>query len=94
MYLEHLLLHFIPLYCGCKVLGYNICKQSSLICNCSFLDASVILEFGGGSGKIFLDEVKCSGQEERLEHCSHNGTGVHNCGHSEDVGVVCDLGII
>ena len=48
--------------------------------------------FGGGSGAIFLDDVQCSGQEERLEHCRHLGIGVHNCDHSDDAGVACDLG--
>jgi len=48
--------------------------------------------FGGGSGAILLDNVQCSGLEERFEQCSHRGIGVHNCDHSEDVGVVCDLG--
>ena len=58
----------------------------------SFLVALTVSAFGGGSGAIFLDDVECSGLEERLEHCHHNGIGVHNCGHSEDVGVICVLG--
>lgn len=31
----------------------------------------------------------CMGNETRLENCSHNGVGVHNCFHYEDAGVVC-----
>ena len=58
----------------------------------SLLGSFPIYEFGGGSGAIFLDDVECSGLEERLEHCSHNGIGVHNCGHSEDVAVSCESG--
>ena len=44
---------------------------------------------GHGNGTIFLDNVECSGLEERLENCRHREIGVHDCDHSEDVGVIC-----
>ncbi len=40
-----------------------------------------------------LDDVKCSGHESSLTRCSHPSFGTHNCGHSEDAGVVCSQGI-
>jgi hypothetical protein len=42
-----------------------------------------------GSGEILLDNVECIGTEGSLLQCSHQGIGLHNCGHTEDVAVTC-----
>uniref|UniRef100_A0A3B3XCK8 SRCR domain-containing protein n=1 Tax=Poecilia mexicana TaxID=48701 RepID=A0A3B3XCK8_9TELE len=48
-----------------------------------------------GQGTLFfqscaLDDVGCSGQEQKLVSCRSSGWGVNNCGHQEDAGVICD----
>ena len=49
--------------------------------------------FGQGTGPVFLDYVRCTGNESSLLSCSHQGIiGVVYCSHSYDFGVVCPPG--
>jgi deleted-in-malignant-brain-tumors protein 1 len=45
--------------------------------------------YGQSSLDIMLDGLNCDGSEENLLECVHNAWGVHDCSHSEDVGVDC-----
>lgn len=42
-----------------------------------------------GVDPIWMDNVSCSGAESSLASCAFNGWGLHNCIHTEDVGVHC-----
>lgn len=46
--------------------------------------------FGEGQGPIHLDNVECCGTERTLGECITPMSGIHNCWHSEDAGVICD----
>ena len=45
--------------------------------------------FGAGDGDIFLSNVQCSGDEEKLTDCLTSHLGQHTCSHASDAGVVC-----
>ena len=36
-----------------------------------------------------LDNVQCTAEDTRLGDCSHERFYTHDCGHSEDAGVIC-----
>ncbi|XP_039681941.1 deleted in malignant brain tumors 1 protein-like [Perca fluviatilis] len=53
------------------------------------LSAPKSARFGEGTGRIWLDDVACSGNERSVTLCKHSGFGTHDCGHGEDAGVIC-----
>ena len=65
----------------CRQLGYG-----------TALMAVKSAAFGRGQGKIWMNSVRCTGDESSFQHCAHNGLGKGNCSHSDDAGVVCSSG--
>ncbi|KAL6080814.1 hypothetical protein STEG23_023823 [Scotinomys teguina] len=69
-----------------------VCKQVG--CGKSLLSSSKARKsYGPGAGRIWLDDVVCSGEERSLESCRHRFWGYHDCTHKEDVEVICSEGI-
>ena len=62
-----------------------VCRQLGLMGGQAHTRAA----FGAGTGTIWMDDVQCAGSESRLADCPFGGWGLHNCRHSEDVGVSC-----
>ena len=54
--------------------------------------ANTSAAFGRGEGQIWMDDVRCTGDESSLTECGHRGWGIENCGHGEDAGAVCTTG--
>uniref|UniRef100_A0A673YXV4 Macrophage receptor with collagenous structure n=1 Tax=Salmo trutta TaxID=8032 RepID=A0A673YXV4_SALTR len=59
----------------CKMLGYQ--------------RASTVFTASPGVGKIWFDDLRCTGTESSVFDCPHNGMGINNCQHNEDAGVQC-----
>lgn len=47
------------------------------------------VNFGQGSGQIWMEGLGCTGREASFKDCPFNGWGVTVCTHAEDVSVTC-----
>ena len=75
-------------------------REATVICRMLNYSAAVYAvgyaHFGqaNSSFPIWMDSVKCRGDEKTIAACRHDGWGTHDCSHSEDAGVVCFNGSI
>ena len=69
-------------------------KDANVVCRqLGFARAVAARTFGAfGQGKIWMDDVRCTGDEISLKECGHNGWGKNDCDHKEDAGVICTTG--
>ncbi|KAG8007394.1 Deleted in malignant brain tumors 1 protein [Nibea albiflora] len=49
--------------------------------------------FGQGSGPISEYQLQCSGQESSITDCKKKELGSDKCGHEDDAGVICEVGL-
>ncbi|VTJ76940.1 Hypothetical predicted protein [Marmota monax] len=66
--------------------AHVVCRQMG--CGMA-LDAMNYSQFGKGLGPIWLDELKCTGEEDQVWQCPSLGWGHHYCTHKWDAGVIC-----
>lgn len=83
----------------CRQLGYvYIGKCLEIViagmiyfCVCIGVEAFGQANFGEGTGRIWLGDVQCTGDETTLRNC-RSSSGASLCSHNQDAGVRCPLG--
>ena len=63
-----------------------VCRDLGLLGGTAIRQA----QYGLSTGPIWLSQVGCLGNENKLSYCNHNGAGIiGNCSNAQDAGVKC-----
>ncbi|XP_052006841.1 lysyl oxidase homolog 3B-like isoform X1 [Xyrauchen texanus] len=66
--------------------AHVLCRQLGFVSATGWTHSAM---YGKGTGKIWLDNVQCSGSERSISVCKSRGWGNSDCTHDEDAGVIC-----
>ncbi|XP_028837214.1 lysyl oxidase homolog 3B isoform X2 [Denticeps clupeoides] len=66
--------------------AHVLCRQLGFVSATGWAHSA---KYGKGAGKIWLDNVQCSGSEMSIALCKSRGWGNSDCTHDEDAGVIC-----
>ncbi|KAK3543568.1 hypothetical protein QTP70_023892 [Hemibagrus guttatus] len=69
--------------------SFDIMDAKVLCKMLGFQQATRVFTATAGTGRIWLDDLQCSGTESSIFDCRHSGMGINNCQHSEDAGISC-----
>ena len=71
-------------------------ETTSLVSKCPFLGVAALTHasFGQGTGRIWLDNVQCTGSQRALMDCAASSSGNDSCTHAQDAGVRCQSGVL
>nr|XP_055046929.1 deleted in malignant brain tumors 1 protein-like [Misgurnus anguillicaudatus] len=74
--------------------GWDL-KDAAVVCKHMGCGSPIAAEtgafFGQGSGPVWLDNVRCTGNESAVTNCSSKALGKSTCSHEQDAGVVCHV---
>lgn len=73
---------FLDAVVACRQLGFNTAENITLFSNSVFGSANDTVP-------IWMDNIRCSGNETNLGLCPHPGFGLEDCLHFQDSGVYC-----
>lgn len=56
-----------------------------------FREPEITTQFGEGFGRVMMAQLSCSGIEQGLSECGFISGKQYNCGHGNDVGIICSM---